>query len=112
MLMGEHSVLFGEKALACAVDKYIHLSLIPCDKRTVTIKSALADYHSDLDSLTAHPDLSFVLAGISQFVDRLPSGFVLQIESEFSHTVGLGSSAAVTAGTVAVLAAYGRLRIR
>ena len=111
MLMGEHSVLFGEKALACAVDKYIHLSLIPCDQRIVTIKSALADYHSDLDSLTAHPDLSFVLAGISQFADRLPSGFVLQIESEFSHTVGLGSSAAVTAGTVAVLAAYAGLEL-
>lgn len=109
MLMGEHSVLFGEKALACAVDKYITLSLIPCSQRTVDIKSALAEYHSDLDSLTAHPCLSFVLAAIEQFSQQLPGGFELRIESEFSHTVGLGSSAAVTAGVVAVLAAYAGL---
>ncbi|WP_286237423.1 mevalonate kinase family protein [Neptuniibacter halophilus] len=106
MLLGEHAVLFGEKALACAVDKYIHLQLTPRSDRKVRIDSALAQYESDLDQLAAEPRLSFVLAAVRRFAPALVCGFELSIRSEFSHTVGLGSSAAVTAGTVAALAAY------
>jgi mevalonate kinase len=106
MLLGEHAVLFGEKALACAVDKYIHLQLTPRTDRKVRIDSALAQYESDLEQLAAEPRLSFVIAAISRFEPELSCGFDLSIRSEFSHTVGLGSSAAVTAGTVAALAAY------
>ena len=106
MLMGEHSVLFGEKALACAVDKYIVVELRPLRERQVLIESALAHYRSALDQLEPNSNLTFVLAAIELFASQLPSGFVLTIQSEFSHQVGLGSSAAVTAGVVAVLAAY------
>lgn len=106
MLMGEHSVLFGEKALACAVDKYIRIELQPTSDRMVTIDSALAQYQGDMDDLPWNSDLSFVLTAINHFVGVLPGGFKLKIVSEFSHKVGLGSSAAVTAGTVAVLSAY------
>lgn len=106
MLMGEHSVLFGEKALACAVDKYIHIELIPLESDEVLIDSALAQYKASLSSLQEEPKLSFVLAAVKLLVKELPSGFSLKISSEFSHTVGLGSSAAVTAGVVAALSAY------
>ncbi|MGH1463088.1 MAG: mevalonate kinase [Neptuniibacter sp.] len=106
MLMGEHSVLFGEKALACAVDKRIEVRLIPHNKPEVVIDSALAQYQSNLSDLTPEPKLSFVLTAIKKFADRLPSGFQLTIRSEFSHTVGLGSSAAVTAGVIAALSAF------
>ncbi|PIE25497.1 MAG: mevalonate kinase [Neptuniibacter caesariensis] len=106
MLMGEHAVLFGEKALACAVDKYIYVELSPRTDREVYIDSALATYHSTLDQLVDEPELSFVLAAIRQFKAELPGGFSLKIRSEFSHTVGLGSSAAVTAGCVAALSAF------
>ena len=106
MLMGEHSVLFGEKALACAVDKRIEVVLSPLDDRTVSVDSALASYSSNLDNLSDEPKLSFVLCAIRMFADKAPSGFELTIRSEFSHTVGLGSSAAVTAGVVAALAEY------
>lgn len=106
MVMGEHSVLFGERAIACAVDRYMHLRLIPRRDRRLQIRSALAEVGGSLDCLPHEPRLSFVLATIGLFVERLPGGFDLEIESEFSHTVGLGSSAAVTAALVAALLAF------
>ena len=106
MLMGEHAVLFGQPALACAVDKYIHIELEPSQDGLVSIESALAEYTSSLKELKSDPRLSFVLQAIRNVAQELPSGFKLTIRSEFSHTVGLGSSAAVTAGVVAALAAF------
>jgi len=106
MLMGEHSVLFGEPALACAVDKRITVQLTPRTDRQVVIDSALASYRSDLDRLAPEAKLSFVLAAIRRQQDALPAGFDLRIWSEFSHTVGLGSSAAVTVAVVTALMAF------
>lgn len=106
MLMGEHAVLFGQRALACAVDKRIAVTLTPREDRNVNIDSALAQYHSSLDQLQSEPALSFVLTAIERKAARLPNGFDLQIRSEFSHTVGLGSSAAVTVAVVTALQAY------
>lgn len=103
MLMGEHAVLQGEKALACAVNKYIHIELLPLASREVKIDSALAQYHSHLDDLQDNAKLSFVIAAIKSFAAQLNNGFELKIRAEFSHKVGLGSSAAVTAGVVAAL---------
>lgn len=106
MLMGEHAVLFGEPALACAVDKRISVELAPREDRQVVIDSALASYRSDLDQLVAEAKLSFVLAAIQRQQAVLQTGFELRIRSEFSHTVGLGSSAAVTVAVVAALMAF------
>ena len=106
MLMGEHAVLFGEKALACAVDKYIHIELVPRADSEIHIDSALAQYQSVLENIADEPKLSFVIAAVRRYSAKLPSGFLLRIQSEFSHKVGLGSSAAVTAGVVAALSAF------
>ncbi|MGB0466767.1 MAG: mevalonate kinase [Pontibacterium sp.] len=106
MLMGEHAVLFGHQALACAVDKFMCVTLTAREDRDVVIDSALATYQASLDTLTEDERLSFVLAAIRRFSDQLPSGFHLSIKSEFSHTVGLGSSAAVTAAVVTALLAF------
>lgn len=106
MLMGEHAVLFGERALACAVDKHIHVTLTPRDDRVVNIDSALAQYGASLDELQPDDRLSFVLAATEQHLDSLQKGFDLKIEAGFGHTLGLGSSAAVTVATTAVLDAY------
>lgn len=106
MLMGEHAVLFGEPALACALDHWLEVELTPLPARQVEIDSALACYRSELDRLQPEPALSFVLAVIELYRPRLQQGFRLQIRSGFSHTVGLGSSAAVTAAVTAALAAF------
>lgn len=106
MLLGEHAVLRGATALACAVDKYMHLALQPRDDRQVIIHSALAQYRATLDHLHDEPALSFVLAALRQWQPRLPGGLELSIESEFAHTLGLGSSAAVVAALTCALARY------
>ena len=106
MLMGEHAVLKGHRALACAVDKRIFVTLTPRADRKVTVDSALANYHSTLDELADCAELGFMVAVMRNFASQLPAGFDLTVTSEFSHTVGLGSSAAVTAATVAALLAY------
>ncbi|MGB0733550.1 MAG: mevalonate kinase family protein, partial [Pontibacterium sp.] len=103
MLMGEHAVLFGERAIACAVDKYITVTLTPVESDQISVNSALGTYQGSLTQLSDCAELSFVVAALRRFANRLPSGFVMNIEAGFSHTVGLGSSAAVTAAVVAVL---------
>ncbi len=106
MLMGEHAVLFGHRALACAVDKYLRIELQPLAGSEVVIDSALAQYCGSLEQLPPEPRLGFVLAAVRRLTPRLPAGFRLSIRSEFAHTVGLGSSAAVTAAVTAALLAY------
>jgi mevalonate kinase len=106
MLMGEHAVLFGEPALACAVEARLTVTLVPRSDRRVLIDSALGQYSGSLDELSSMPELAFVLAVIAGYQSQLQRGFELSIRSGFSHTVGLGSSAAVTAATTAALAAY------
>lgn len=106
MLMGEHAVLFGEPALACAVEHWLEVELTPLADRRIEIDSALAHYQSDLDALKPEPALSFVLAVVDVFGPRLKQGFHLAIRAGFSHQVGLGSSAAVTAAVTAALADF------
>lgn len=110
MLMGEHAVLFGCRAIVCAVEQRMHVSLSPRQDKRVSIDSALASYSGTLEQISEpHSDthivkLAFVFAAIRTINPE--RGFDLTIHSAFSHTVGLGSSAAVTAATVAVLMQY------
>jgi len=103
MLMGEHAVLFGHRAIVCAVDQRIAVRLKPHAARLVQIESALGDYESSLAVLHDDPRLRFVLDAIRRLRERIPSGFNLSIRTDFSHQVGLGSSAAVTVAVVAAL---------
>jgi mevalonate kinase len=99
MLMGEHAVLHGKKALACAVDKRITVHARHIDSDRVVIKSSLGTYTSSIHDIQPDPRFTFVLASVEGY----PQGLELEIESEFSHQVGLGSSAAVTVATLAAI---------
>ena len=44
MLMGEHAVLHGKKALVCAIDQRISVSLTPREDARISIVSALGEY--------------------------------------------------------------------
>ncbi len=104
MLMGEHAVLHGHQAIVCAVQQRLHMSLIPQKASTIKISDTrLGTFSCALDALQIQDPFKFVLAAIILFQDQLPSGFELQIDSEFSSTLGLGSSAAVTIATIGVL---------
>lgn len=106
MLMGEHAVVKGYWAIACALDKNITVTLTPRADRQVLIRSELATYQATLDELCVDDRLSFVLKAIQLQTSTLTTGFELDITAQFSHTLGLGSSAAVTVATIKVLAEY------
>jgi mevalonate kinase len=57
----------------------------------------------ELDTLSVQSPFKFVLQTILYFKEQIPSGFILNINSDFSSIIGFGSSAAVTVATVAVI---------
>ncbi len=103
MLLGEHAVLHGRRALVCAINRRITVRLRPLDDDRVRIESSLGSYEGTLQFLVDHPSFRFVLQAIRQHLDRIPSGFELRIDSEFSADIGFGSSAAVTVATHAAI---------
>lgn len=103
MLLGEHAVLHGHRALVCAINRRITVRLSPSSDDLVGIGSDLGGYQAPLDNLVDHPSFRFVLQAIRQHLGQLPSGFELKIDSEFPPDIGFGSSAAVTVATHAAL---------
>lgn len=103
MLMGEHAVLQGYPAMACAINRFITVKLKPRRDQQIIIQSALGEYQADRLMLNPSPPFQFVLSVLKRYQRLLPSGCELEITSQFSDKVGLGSSAAVTVATLAVL---------
>jgi len=101
MLLGEHAVLHGRRALVCAINRRMTVFLTPLGRPFLRIVSDLGTYESPLDGLKDHPDFRFVLDVVKQY--PLTQGIELKIESEFSSDIGFGSSAAVTVATHAAL---------
>jgi mevalonate kinase len=96
MLFGEHAVLHGHHAISCAIDKHLSASLTPRNDDTIEIFSALGTHRMTISAMEENPMFRFVIRAIQKKQPLLPSGFSLEIESQFSHLFGLGSSAAVT----------------
>lgn len=103
MLMGEHAVLHNQKAIVVPVEQYIHIKLTPRTDKQIIVTSELGDLELSLDNINIREPLSFVTAVLKLFQSKLTHGFNLEINSEFSSTLGLGSSAAVTVATVKAL---------
>jgi mevalonate kinase len=105
MLFGEHAVLQGRQALVGAVDQRLRVTVKPRPDETVVLSSALGAYQSTLPDLEPDARFAFLLEAVRQAGD-LPSGMEVDVVSDFSATLGLGSSAAVTTATLAALAAW------
>lgn len=101
MIFGEHAVLHGYKSVVTAIKQRIHLKLTPRTDKVISISSNLGNYETAIDSIVIKPLFQFILHACTLF--PLSTGFDLQVTSEFSHTMGLGSSGAITVGTVALL---------
>ncbi len=109
MLLGEHAVLHGHRAVAMAVDRRLRVTLTPRRDARVGIESALGRHETTLRNPATHPEFRFIVEAVRRAADRLARGFDLRVDSDFSHTIGFGSSAAVTAATAAALRAHGGL---
>ncbi len=100
MLLGEHAVLQNYSAIVCAINRRITVNLTPRSDNKIHIESALGEFKSTLDNFSSDPRFKFICAVIESFRNKLIQGFNLNIHSDFSHQVGLGSSAAVTTSCV------------
>ena len=101
MLLGEHAVLHGRRALVCAIDQRMTVKVFQALEKTVRIVSDLGTYESPIEQMEDHPDFRFVLDAVRQY--PLSQGIELKITSDFSSDIGFGSSAAVTVATHAAL---------
>ncbi len=112
MLLGEYAVLHGKPALVCAVDKRITVTLTPRQDKKINIQSSRHGHHAiDIGNIKIEKPFHFVLAALQHYQAKLKRGCDIQIVSEFSDTVGLGSSAAVTVATLATLVTWLNIRI-
>lgn len=100
MLMGEHSVVYGQPALVAALIPRIEIEWLPRSDQQIEIQSTLAHYLSPMNPLNPHPNLRFVIETIRLFSTQLQHGWTLKVHSEFPADWGLGSSAAVLAATL------------
>ncbi|EKD23331.1 MAG: hypothetical protein ACD_82C00119G0001 [uncultured bacterium] len=107
MLFGEHAVLHGKCAIVTAIDKYITITLSMRDDNKIAINSAeFAKCLMSIDKFKITKPYDYVLTAIKTYLKKLPCGFNLDIESDFSATMGFGSSAAVTVATLSVLSVW------
>ncbi|WFB37412.1 mevalonate kinase [Kiritimatiellota bacterium B12222] len=103
MLMGEHAVLHGKHALCAAVQQRMEVTLTPRSDRQVIIQSALGDYEGCLNDFEVCKPYTFALEAIKRAKPQ--QGFQLSVRSDFSSTIGFGSSAAITVSIVSLLRA-------
>jgi mevalonate kinase len=108
MLFGEHAVLHGHLAMVAAVSQRLRVTLLPRGDSTVQLSSALGEFRTDLRDIGYSDTFRFILSALRAFADDLPSGFDLRVDSEFPPTIGFGSSAAVTAASVAAFLRWSR----
>lgn len=105
MITGEHAVVYGHKAIVCAIDQRITVQATPLPAPQLEIQSEIAPpLLVDMNNLPSDGPYRFVLRAVSLYRAALPHGLRLTITSHIDPTLGLGSSAAVTIATLAALA--------
>ena len=112
MLLGEYAVLHGKQAIVCAVNKRITVSLTPRADQQITIHSpTIGSYTTQLQQLTIEKPFQFVLGALKHCQSKLRQGCDMNITSDISDQMGLGSSAAVTVATLLALTTWFNMKI-
>ena len=104
LVTGEHAVIYGAPAVVAAIEQRATVHLRFTTDKTVSVTSQIApDFQAPLEDVVAEGPYRFVLACVLAYKDQLSGGLEIDIQSEINHTLGLGSSAAVTVAMLAAL---------
>ncbi|AKB19167.1 MULTISPECIES: mevalonate kinase [unclassified Methanosarcina] len=95
-LFGEHAVVYGETAIACAVELRTRVRVEL--NSSIVIQSQLGKTGLDFEK---HPYVSAVIEKMKEFVPI--KGVFLTVDSDIPVGSGLGSSAAVTIASIGAL---------
>jgi mevalonate kinase len=113
MLLGEHAVLYGHSAIACAVDQRISTACHYLSEPVLRIHSpslgTLEMNWQQFKTMSPYDLIThkfrFVLTAVKLLCQQKSPGICIEITSDFSDQIGLGSSAAVAVTVIAGLTA-------
>ena len=116
ILFGEHSVVYGEPAIAGAVNKRAVVKIRPSKSDKSILKSYDLNFEAELDTENKKYVLKkgkpgiirYILEALSKVHNHSPIEILLS--SNIPIGSGLGSSAAVTVATLAALYRYHNIR--
>ena len=116
ILFGEHSVVYGEPAIAGAVNKRAYITIKESDSDVSTFKAPDIGFEAELLTRQKKYILTKGKPGIIRYIleafhrvhDHTP--ITMTLSSEIPIGSGLGSSAAVTVATLAALYRYHNIR--
>ncbi len=113
MLFGEHAVLKNHPALCMAINQRLKLILEPRLDNLLNIKSNLGELTLDIlniQNILPTQPFSYLIKAFQNYQKDYPekfkTGFDLQISSDFSSTIGFGSSSALIICIISALEIY------
>lgn len=103
VLFGEHAVVYGEMAIATAINKRVNVTATELDTRNIVVESKNMGrtFEGPLYGETTEPVIRAVQAALEKTGKR--RGIGISIDSNIPVGVGMGSSASVSVATAAAV---------
>lgn len=102
-LMGEHAVLRHGPALVFSLHPRMTVCARLKDGNDIILGSKFGQEQIERADISLEGPHRFIKACLQECLPLIPHAIELQVHSDFEHTVGLGSSAAVVAATMGAI---------